>query len=299
MGFISKVRHALFLHRVRNEFLLSYRKWPVTPERVNVNWWKMRPQERGYNLGDMLSPVIVDYMLRERGLTLDTPVSGVRHLYAVGSILLWGGANQDAVIWGTGLIGSQFLQPKQRFYNILFHHLMHRIDVRAVRGPNTRKALRYIGVKCPEVYGDPALLLPRFFPVEAQARREYNIIPHHSNYEEFRDDPHFVDIVTEDWQHTVREICSAKLNISGSLHGIILSEAYGIPAVFLSIPNPKTQKQPTLFKYNDYYQSTGRDSFPIATSVEEALRMSPPPLPDISSIQERLAAAFPYDLWEK
>ena len=53
-----------------------------------------------------------------------------------------------------------------------------------------------------------------------------------------------------------------------------------------------------MFKYNDYYYSTGRFEYPIARTVEEALKMKPAPLPDLSELRNNILEAFPYDLWE-
>ena len=66
----------------------------------------------------------------------------------------------------------------------------------------------------------------------------------------------------------IRAILDSELVISTSLHGLVLADAYGIPARMLRI----TENEP-LFKYQDYYEGTGRSTFAFATSVEEALAM--------------------------
>ncbi|WP_346793949.1 polysaccharide pyruvyl transferase family protein, partial [Klebsiella pneumoniae] len=52
-----------------------------------------------------------------------------------------------------------------------------------------------------------------------------------------------------------KEIVNSKFVISGSLHGIIIAEAYGIPAIFLDNNSGESR-----FKYDDYYFGSGRDS---------------------------------------
>jgi pyruvyltransferase len=54
-----------------------------------------------------------------------------------------------------------------------------------------------------------------------------------------------------------------------------------------------------MFKYEDYYHSTGRYNFPIASTVEEALEITPAPLPDLKPLQRNLIQSFPVDLWAK
>lgn len=83
--------------------------------------------------------------------------------------------------------------------------------------------------------------------------------------------------------------------ISSSLHGIIVAEAYGIPAVLL-----KDTPSEDITKYKDWYLSTNRSEFPVVASVEEALEVKPN-LPDksvIEMIQNNLIKTFPKDLWE-
>ena len=78
------------------------------------------------------------------------------------------------------------------------------------------------------------------------------------------------------------------------MHGIILAETYGIPAIFL---NQGISDQS--MKFLDWYYSTGRTNIKMASSVSEALKMKPMELPDLSKMQEELIRVFPYDLWEK
>jgi pyruvyltransferase len=90
----------------------------------------------------------------------------------------------------------------------------------------------------------------------------------------------------------IRRIVNSSLVISCSLHGIILAEAYGVPAIFLRAGH--TEKA---FKYDDYYQGTGRKEYLSAASVDEALLMPAPRPPDFSNQQRSLFDAFPFDLW--
>lgn len=78
------------------------------------------------------------------------------------------------------------------------------------------------------------------------------------------------------------------------MHGIILAESYGIPAIMLS-DTPSND----ITKYKDWYYSTGREKFPIAYSVEETLHMKPSIL-DVNvlkKLQNGLIDTFPIDMW--
>jgi pyruvyltransferase len=98
-------------------------------------------------------------------------------------------------------------------------------------------------------------------------------------------------------QHTlafIRHLLAARRVVSASLHGVILAEAYGIPAVLLQAGGTETR-----FKYDDYYAGTGRTDYRVARSVDEALALGAgAPLPDVAPIATRLLRAFPYDLWD-
>jgi pyruvyltransferase len=70
----------------------------------------------------------------------------------IGSIIGWM-TNKDSIIWGSGV-----REPDNPLPAIPR-------KVLAVRGPLTRKYLISQGVECPEIYGDPALLLPKIYPL--------------------------------------------------------------------------------------------------------------------------------------
>lgn len=66
---------------------------------------------------------------------------------------------KNTEVWGAGIIdGTKKLRYKPK-------------KVYAVRGPLTRKVLLAQGVKCPEIYGDPALLVAKYY----QPKIEKNI----------------------------------------------------------------------------------------------------------------------------
>lgn len=121
------------------------------PNRLGLDLYQNKP----YNLGDSLGEVIVDYFLKQKGIDINAKVSSTKHLYCVGTNIH--GAYQDASIWGSGI----FLQKK---IDRLLQKLSRRkLDIRAVRGPLTKKVLEEYGFKCPDVFGDPAILMPLIY----------------------------------------------------------------------------------------------------------------------------------------
>lgn len=271
---------------------------PSQKDRVNLHFWDSSieiGENCKYNLGDNLSPIVVEYMLEKEGLSLNSNRKGKKHLYAIGSIIMMG--YQNATIWGSGIL--QMPSKVRRFFLRL-----RKLDIRAVRGPLTRKVLLESGQKCPEVYGDPGMLLPLLYKPNIEKKNQFLIIPHFSKQEYYEGKVMSINnngpyqgvvgsMVSDDYKALVDQICASDFVISGSLHGIIISEAYGVPAVFLRDRDAYKD-----FKYLDYYQSTKRADFKYATTIEEALEMGPMPLPsNIKELQEGLIKSFPYDLW--
>ncbi len=251
-------------------------------EGLPLFWWGEDPT---INFGDYLSLKIVERIV-------DSPVryyrkkpkSREQKLLALGSIFYF--AYDGDVIWGSGINGKTL---QKKYYE--FTHL----DVRAVRGPLTRQFLQEnFKIDCPEVYGDPALLFPYLFPEfrpKVSPTYEYIIIPHYKETALFpKTEYPNVIYPTDPWYEVVEKILDSKFVISGSLHGVILAEAYGIPARYLRF----TEREP-MFKYQDYYSGTGRPNFRYATSIEEALEMGGES-PFVCDLQ-KLYESFPFDLW--
>lgn len=235
------------------------------------------------NIGDYLATVIYKYMLDYYHLDKDKKVKKTTHLYTVGSIILLG--HQDAVIWGSGILmrEPEGLRWKRNRYR--------KLDIRCVRGPLTKQRLKENGYNVENVkFGDPAILMPLFYKPKEGVKREYSVILHKSSKYKTANE---IPVMTENWKKTIDQIYNSKLVISSSLHGIILAESYGIPAILLD-----TVEFDDLFKYEDYYLSTGRKSFSRCHTVEEGLKIPVPPVPDLSSLQKDLIESFPKDFWE-
>lgn len=279
---------------LRDRIILTIINFPARKKRVNLQWaplselkWNCinwRKNTKKQNLGDYLAIPIYEYMTKRVGVNPDQPIAQTKHLYTIGSLVLLG--HQDAVLWGSGILLSEpegFIWKRNKY---------RKLDIRCVRGPETKRRLEENGYdvsRC--VMGDPGVLMPLIYKPKECEKREYSVIIHMAVDKKVENQ---IDILTDDWQKTIDEIYNSKLIISSSLHGIILAEAYGIPAILLD-----EMEFPDLFKYNDYYYSTGRMEYPICKSIEEALRMPIPEVPDLKHLQENLLESFPVDLWSK
>ncbi len=243
-------------------------------------YWR---QPHMVNFGDYISLKLVERIVGHsvRVYQKNTPE---KKLLAIGSILSF--ANDHDVVWGSGINGK-LLNPKD--------YVFKNLDVRAVRGPLTKYYLENeFGIKVPSIYGDPALLFPLLFPEFKRKQNptfDFIIIPHYSEIR-FFPKSQYPNVVypTEPWDQVISKILDSKFVISSSLHGIIIAEAYGIPARLLRITENER-----IFKYLDYYMGTGRYDFKSASSVEEALVLGGEK--PIKCDLKKLYFAFPFDLW--
>lgn len=280
---ITHIRRAIYkIKRGNNRNLTSLNDSQTEANQVNLEWWKRRD-----NLGDCLAIPIFEYMLKYYGINGDAKVHGTKHLMTVGSII--GSGEFDTTVWGSGIHRMNNIKrlAEQRDFR--------KYDIRAVRGPVTRWFLTQNGYACPEIYGDPAVIMKEIYrPNSFEKKYDISYIQHIDRKKDVENkDIHLIDIRTTDYKRFIEEICSSKRIISSSLHGIILAETYGVPAVFF---NDDMDRE--IVKYYDWYWATGRRDVRIAGSLEEALLLEPMELPELDAMRQRLKEVFPVDLWE-
>lgn len=75
--------------------------------------------------------------------------------------------NAKTYVWGSGSINGGRIKADLN------------IKIKAVRGPLTRKTAILSGYECPEIYGDPALLLPYAYKPNINNKYKVGIIPHY------------------------------------------------------------------------------------------------------------------------
>ncbi|WP_338743277.1 polysaccharide pyruvyl transferase family protein [Klebsiella michiganensis] len=250
-----------------------------------VFWWE--PSDGSHNAGDHLAKIIVKQMLTIADKEIFDKKDYRKKLLSIGSVMHF--ANSNDCIWGTGINGK-ISDSHLKFVDL---------DVRAVRGPLTQDFLKKRNISAPSVFGDPGLLLPTFFSKDLLlsdvkvSARDFIVIPHMN--EDFTIYERFKNNICSPKQGALsftKDIVNSKFVVSCSLHGLIIAEAYGIPAIFLENESGESR-----FKYDDYYFGTGRDNYPVANTVEQALDLAPARPIELPSITKSLMQSFPYDLW--
>lgn len=209
---------------------------------VKLFWWRKKR-----NFGDIINETLVSSFCDGN---IEWVPSNYRWEYymAAGSIIHL--AQDKTIIWGSGLISDRakpLKTPK---------------EVLAVRGPLTRDRLKAMKISCPEVYGDPALLIPEFYNPQIECKYELGIIPHfidkNSTFfnRKFDENISIIDIEVDNPLDFINRILECKRILSSTLHGIIVSDAFDIPALRVKFSNSIAGGD---FKFHDYYHSVKRE----------------------------------------
>ena len=175
-------------------------------------------------------------------------------------------------------------------------------------GRKPRKHLLELGYNCPEVYGDPALLMPLVYNPQVEKKYKIGIIPHYHDYSQvqewYKNDAEIlvIDLMTLDVEEVTRQILSCEKTISSSLHGVIVSHAYQIPSVWVKFSEKIFGND---IKYKDYlesvelpfYQARYIDSKLDESAIEKLESLTQLNLPRVGKIKritERLAGELSF-----
>ena len=221
------------------------------------------------NLGDALNPFLFSYFTQKemiKYVCFYEEAKNLKHaVLGMGSIL--DSLSSGDIVFGTGFI-SQFSKAPRNL----------ECQINAVRGPLTRDTLIKLGYNCPEVFGDPGLLLPFIIPSPGAKPTwktktyKLGIIPHYVDQNNVvveqlkkHENVLVIDILCGDNpKKFVREINSCEFIISSSLHGIIFGDAYNIPSYHFE-PSEKVHGEG--FKFRDYFLSVNREYEKIQVSL--------------------------------
>lgn len=196
------------------------------------------------NFGDILNKWLVEE-ISGRKVVKAKPANHV-HI-CIGSIIKF--ADDKMHVWGTGAMWEHDKPSPTAYYH-------------AVRGPVTRDVVLRNGGDCPEIYGDPALLLPKFYNPTVKKKYKLGIIPHYVDYQAVKKaypNHRVINLINGDPLSVVRDILECETVVSSSLHGIIAAQAYGIPAAWVQTIAGKLSGDGTKFK--DYFLSTNQEPY--------------------------------------
>lgn len=216
---------------------------------IRLFWWneKIIQGKSKENYGDVLGKYLVEKISGRKVVFAWPKKFSIYDWFSpiyvtIGSIIH--NANHKCIVWGSGIINQEIHIKKALFL--------------AVRGPQTRKFLLNLGYEVPAIYGDPALLLPRYFNPSVEKIYKYGFVPHYNDYKlvekwfENNSDVHLIDMMTNDIEAKTIEFLQCERIISSSLHGVIIAHSYGIPAVWQKFSDKVFGDD---IKYQDYLES--------------------------------------------
>ena len=222
---------------------------------INLHWWRGVP-----NFGDAINPLIVAYV---SGAKIKHSTPRDADMFAIGSMLQVVKRSRKEVpddrppvnVWGTGLLNPVFGLD-----------FLDKVALHLVRGPITAALLK---LKLRR-FGDPGLLIDSALPFTGEKTDRIGIVPHHNQIDApdvlafAKSDPAFMLIdPRNDAQVVCQQIASCAGVLSGSLHGLIVADSYGVPNRWIS-PDQEW------LKYHDYAASVGRTDMLSPLAFDEA-----------------------------
>lgn len=297
-------------------------------KKINLYWYKHK--EGHGNFGDELNPYIIGKITKSKinyidlSLLYDNKILALKVLtkafldrrlnlsnlirycifnfiskpkvfLAIGSVLQF--CHIDNVqVWGSGMLSRQSKLPNGKYL--------------AVRGYKTIERLKELNLEVPKVVGDPALLLPLLYKSDEIKRFKISVIPHYIHFDEYKrkigDKFHIINL-TDKIENVIDQIVQSEITISTSLHGIIVSHAYGVNSLRAEDILKKLSGDDV--KFEDYYSSVKISNYqPLDSKVlfdrsetelieiinDEYSSALLPDLNIIKEIQDNLLDVFPY-----
>lgn len=196
------------------------------------------------NFGDLFTPYFLNKFCEKDTFKFDFS-NKIPKIISCGSIMRL--CNETTIVWGSGIRD--------------INQDISKGIIKSVRGPLTRKRLLEIGCYCPNVYGDPGLLLPLYYYPAVEKKYKLGIIPHYIHYDivykmyNGKEGIKVIKLINKDIEPVINDILSCEKTISSSLHGLIVSDAYGIPNKWVKF-NDDINGDDT--KYYDYFESVER-----------------------------------------
>ncbi len=200
-------------------------------------------------------------------------------------------------VWGTGFMNSEKNQ-EEPFYN-------HKMEFVALRGELSKNRVERLTGKDLSAIAlcDGGILTSLMFDKPIEKRFELGIIPHYKE----QDNPAFQRLLQLSRNSTLidlrqepmsvyRDIGACEYVLSSSLHGLIISDSFGIPNMHIKVSEKLLGDG---FKFQDYYSCYGLqdDYFDIATgtpSIHDIVDSYRVPSLIVENKKEQMQKCFPY-----
>ena len=220
---------------------------------IKIFWWRWKYPHR-LNFGDEITAPLGERITGRRvrwAPPEDCDLVGAGSVIQM--ILKRGGENRPR-IWGSGFINAP--SPGEP---------IAAVDALAVRGTRSLSRINRPDSK-PVALGDPGILAPLLLDGAVKKRYALGIIPHYRDaqsevVDQVRELGPDVRVIDVSWtpQEVAREIASCDAVISSSMHGLIFSDALGVPNAHIRLGD---KVKGGLYKFYDYYSAyAGQDRY--------------------------------------
>lgn len=256
------------------------------PQPIRLFWSADR---RKYvpNLGDELSPMIVELVSRRRVKWASPEECELAAIGSIMEMLLRADRAEPIIVWGSGFMGDG---PTLRHTAV---------RAAALRGPYSAARL---GIEGDLPLGDPGLLAGELLSHRPSKKRAIGIVPHFVDLdlpiiEAWNTDPGAVISPRMPVIDFLEAVASCDLILSSSLHGLVVADALGVPNHWVQLSGSVWGNG---FKFRDHLRFAGRQEAPGVPMMPEQMEQAViddlvngyRPI-DISAVREQLTRAFP------
>lgn len=251
MGYLTPQQKKIY--GLANSFLY-YRK-DKARDSIKLAWWSN--PEPG-NFGDWLSPYILN-KITGKNIEFVNPESksvSSEHYFSVGSIGKF--IKRNSIVLGTGCstVGTEFNPEAEYVF---------------VRGPLTRKFVLNSGGQCPEVYGDPAIVMPLLYTPKKSDKYagQYILVRHFTHLPIDIELPSGMVEISIYQSHPkkiesfIDALKSSRGVVTSAMHCYIICQAYGIPCALVTFKGYEDAVHGDGLKYKDYHLGVGTSYRPL------------------------------------
>ena len=206
-------------------------------------WWACKDIN---NFGDVLTEYIIEKLtgVKPKHSNAD------EHVLMCGSVL--NQSNENSHILGAGFMShvDEFAGAK---------------SIELVRGLMSLYKLQQQGYAQKAMVGDPAIVLPYIYKPNVRKRHMIGIVPNYIELDETRARFGNFNVIDLTWpvERVIDWINECHYIMATSLHGLIVAQAYGIPAAWVKLTDNVAGDD---FKYRDYI-TTNAPELPLYPST--------------------------------
>ncbi len=244
------MQQGAIIHQARS--VLSYRGTNAPgPGLIDLAWW-INPEPG--NFGDWLSPYIFNKISGRNVRYVNPQRQRVQeaHYFSVGSIGKF--LKSSSIVMGTGVSAvDAVLNPNARY--------------RSVRGPRTHSLVKAAGGDCPELFGDPAILMPLLYQAKAvQKTNKIGLVRHFTHKSipiSLPDNVEELDILCSapaELESFIDKLHEYDYVLSSAMHAYIICQAYGIPCGLINFEGAEASVHGDGLKYHDYFEGVSLPS---------------------------------------